>query len=82
MKYYVDVFQKADVSTYLCSHTMSVTQEEKIQGFFLIGRLLNGQIPELDILLRVMNDCYRTEKKPYKSENNETQLLCQNTTIS
>ena len=73
--YYVDVFQKAEegVSTYLCSHTMSVTQEEKVQGFFLIGRLLNGQIPELDILLRVMHDRYRTEKKTDESENNQTQ---------
>jgi len=48
---------------YFCDHTIGVTQEEKIESFLLIGRLLNRQVLELNILLGVSHDCYLTDSK-------------------
>lgn len=55
--------------SYLCNHTIGVTQKEQIQSFFFVCWLLQRQVPEMNVLVRILHDHYfsgKTKKKCWK----------------
>lgn len=49
--------------SYFCNHTIGVTQKEQIQSLLFICRLLQWQVPEMDVLIWILHDHYFSEKE-------------------